>query len=234
MRTTIFEDRIDAGRRLAARLQRYEGRGDVIVLALPRGGVPVAYEVARRIDAPLDVLVVRKLGVPLQPELAFGAVASGGVQVLSRGLIARLGIDDATVEKVTAAARRELRRRELAYRGDQSAPDVKGRTVVLVDDGLATGASMQAAVECVRTLGAARVVVAVPVSSVEGAGRIADGVDDFVCLATPEPFYAIGAFYEDFSQVDDQEVRRVLEHARTASRTAAHGAPGAGIDSGVR
>jgi erythromycin esterase-like protein/predicted phosphoribosyltransferase len=209
-----FKDRAEAGRLLADRLREYAGRDDVVVLALPRGGVPVAFEVARELDAPLDVFVVRKLGVPGREELALGAIATGGTRVLKRPLIQALGIPPDTIEAIDARERRELERRERAYRGEQPPPDVAGRTVILVDDGLATGSTMLAAVEAVRQDDPARVVVAVPVADPEVCTLLGTAADDAVCLITPQPLRAVGEWYEDFSQTTDDEVRALLARAR--------------------
>ena len=198
----------------------YAGRGDVVVLALPRGGVPVAYEVAHMLRAPLDVFVVRKLGVPGHEELAMGAVASGGVRVLNDDVVRGLGIPDHLVDAVTTWERRELRRRERLYRGDRPAPDVRGKTVILVDDGLATGASMHAAIAALRQQGPARIVVAVPTAARETCDALRADVDDVICAITPEPFHAVGLWYEDFSQTTDEEVRELLARAAHADRAA--------------
>ena len=205
-----FRNRAEAGRALAAQLVGYAGRDDVLVLGLPRGGVPVAAEVARALGAPLDVFLVRKLGVPGREELAFGAIASGGARVLNRDVVATLGIDAEAVEEVVARERTELERRAAAYRGTAEPPDVRGRVVILVDDGLATGASMRAAVEAVRGLGPARVVVAVPVAAPQTCEELAPAVDEIVCLLTPEPFFAVGMWYADFSETTDDQVRALL------------------------
>jgi putative phosphoribosyl transferase len=210
-----FADRAEAGRRLAEELRRYAGREDVIVLGLPRGGVPVAAEVARALAAPLDVFLVRKLGVPGREELAFGAIALGGARVLNRDVVATLGIDDATVEAVARREQAELERRAEAYRGSTEPPDVRGCTAILVDDGLATGASMRAAVEAVHGLDPERVVVAVPAAARETCVDIARHVDEIVCLLTPEPFLAVGMWYRDFSETSDDEVRTALAAARS-------------------
>ena len=210
---TRFSDRTEAGRILAEELEPYRGRRDVIVLALPRGGVPVGYEVARRLGVPLDVLIVRKLGVPFQPELAMGAVASGGIRVVNDDVVRELGLDEATVNQATAQARVEVERRERAYRGNRPAPPISGRTVILVDDGLATGATMRAAVQAVRKQGALRVVVAVPVAPPDTAREFEREADEFRCVIEPSPFYAIGTWYTDFAQVQDGEVRRLLTRA---------------------
>ena len=209
-----FDDRQDGGRRLANALRRYAGREDVIVLGLPRGGVPVAAEVARALDAPLDVFLVRKLGVPGREELAFGAIASGGARVLNPDVVGSLGIDERTIEEVSARERAELERRAEAYRGTAAPPDLRDRTVILVDDGLATGASMRAAVEAVRGLGPERVVVAVPAAARQTSDELERTVDEVVCLLTPEPFFAVGMWYRDFSETTDDDVRAALARAR--------------------
>jgi predicted phosphoribosyltransferase len=210
----LFRDRPDAGRRLAERLGPMTG--DVVVLGLPRGGIPVAYEVARALGAPLDVFVVRKLGVPGHEELAMGAIAWGGVRVVNRDVVDALGIPPRVLDEVAAAEGRELERRERSYRGGRPAPDVAGRTVVLVDDGLATGSTMRAAVAALRQLKPARVVVAVPVAAASTCQELRAEVDDVVCAATPEPFVAVGRFYDDFSQTEDEEVSALLADARRA------------------
>jgi putative phosphoribosyl transferase len=212
---TRWADRSEAGRALARELAVEFGDGrhpgavqDVVVLGLPRGGVPVAAEVARALGAPLDLMIVRKLGHPLQPELAMGAIASGDVQVLNDEIAA--DVDPAAFERVLARERAELQRRERLYRGDRPQPALEGRRVVLVDDGLATGATMRAAAKAVAARHPARVIVAVPVGAADSLAHLADEVDDVVCLATPEPFIAIGLWYRDFSQVSDDEVRAIL------------------------
>ncbi|MDQ3998465.1 MAG: phosphoribosyltransferase [Gemmatimonadota bacterium] len=209
-----YRDRTDAGRQLATELPEYAGRPDVIVLALPRGGVPVAFEVASALRAPLDVFIVRKLGVPGHEEYAMGAIATGGVRVLDDRVIRSAGVTRADLEAVTASEERELARRERRYRGDRPPVDVAGRTAILVDDGLATGSTMRAAVAALREERAARVVVAVPIAPPETCDAFRDIVDDIVCARTPEPFYAVGLWYDDFSQTTDDEVRDLL--ARTA------------------
>ncbi len=219
----LFRDRAEAGRFLAARLARYAGRPDVIVLALPRGGVPVGYEVARALGAPLDVFLARKLGVPGREELAMGAIASGGVLVLNDEVVNALGISREEIEQVAATEEEELERRERAYRGERPPPDVRGRIAVLVDDGLATGSSMRAAVAALRKLGPARVVVAVPVGAPETCAEFRGAADEVVCGQTPEPFYAVGIWYEDFAQTTDEEVRELLERAAGASAPAHQG-----------
>ena len=206
----LFHDRVDAGRQLAERLREYAHRGDVVVLGLPRGGVPVAYEVSARLQAPFDVFVVRKLGVPQQPELAMGAIATGGIQVLNDDLISDLAIPPSVVEDVAARERQVLQQRDRAFRDNRPPTDVSGKTVILVDDGLATGASMHAAVLALRGMHPAQVIVAVPVGAGETCDRLAGVADKVVCLATPSPFDAVGLWYEDFSQTTDDEVRRLL------------------------
>jgi predicted phosphoribosyltransferase len=212
-----FRNRIDAGRQLAAALAKYANRPDVIVLGLPRGGIPVAAEVARALHVPLDVFVVRKLGVPGHEEYAMGAIASGGVRLLDRRTVAAAGLTPAQVESVTAAERAELERRERSYRGDRPFPELTRRTVILVDDGLATGASMRAAIEALRQERPARIVVAVPVAAPETCHAFRHVADEIVCAATPEPFYAVGRWYDDFSQTTDQEVHELLASARAPS-----------------
>jgi predicted phosphoribosyltransferase len=202
----LFRDRRDAGRLLAEKLAAYANRPDVLVLALPRGGVPVAYEVARALGAPLDVFVVRKLGVPGYEELAMGAVATGGVRVLNDQLIERLGIPDHMIDAVTARERQELARRERLYRGGRPPPDMSGRSVILVDDGLATGATMKAAIEALRQQNPARIVVAVPTAAPETCEEMKAKADDVICAITPGPFDAVGRWYQNFSQTTDEEV----------------------------
>jgi predicted phosphoribosyltransferase len=206
-----FRDRAEAGRALAQVLSHYAGRDDVIVLGLPRGGVPVAAEVAKRLGAPLDVFLVRKLGVPGHEELAMGAIASGGVLVLDESVLHWLGINEEQIQKALARELDELRRREAIYRDGRPLPDLKGKTVILVDDGLATGASMQAAARAVRRYEPARIVIAVPVASRATCDELRDEVDEVVCAATPAPFYAVGNWYEDFTQTSDDEVRELLD-----------------------
>jgi len=205
-----FLDRTDAGIRLAGHLAAYVGRADVVVLGLPRGGVPVAAEVARALGAPLDVFCVRKLGVPGEPELAMGAIATGGVVVVNEAVVAEISAPPELVAEVAAAERAELDRRERAYRGDRPPLPLAGRTVVLVDDGLATGASMRAAVRAVRSAGPARVVVAVPVAAAETCRSLEAEADEVVCPLAPKGFRAVGGWYEDFSTTSDDEVRRCL------------------------
>jgi putative phosphoribosyl transferase len=212
----LFRDRADAGRQLAAELTHYAGRADVRVLALPRGGVPVVAEVAEALGAPLDVFLVRKLGVPGQEELAMGAIASGGVRVLNDRVIRMVRPSEAEIDRVVEAESRELRRREREYGADRPPLDVRGKTVILVDDGLATGSTMRAAVAAVRKLDPARVVVAVPVGSAETCEEFEGEADETVCAREPDPFYAVGAWYDDFSQTTDDEVRELLGRTGTA------------------
>lgn len=208
-----YRNRRDAGRRLALSLGEYAGRLDVLVLALPRGGVPVGYEVARALGVPLDVFVVRKLGVPGQQELAMGALASGGVTLVDEALVAQMRIPHPDVQRVIAREQAELTRREQLYRGSRAPLDVRDRTIILVDDGLATGASVQAAVAALRRHGPASIVVASPVGSREACRAIAALVDGCTCAAMPEPFYAVGLWYEDFGETTDDEVRALLTRA---------------------
>jgi predicted phosphoribosyltransferase len=210
MTTRRFRNRAEAGRRLAEALQDYAGRDDVVVLALPRGGVPVGFEVARALGAPLDVFLVRKLGVPGHEELAMGAVASGGVRVLNEELVRRLGLSPQELEEIVARAEAELERREAAYRGDRPRTDVRGKVAILVDDGLATGATMRAAVEALRREGPAKLVVAVPTGAAESCEDLRPLVGELVCLTTPQPFYAVGLWYDDFTPTTDDEVRELL------------------------
>jgi putative phosphoribosyl transferase len=208
-----FDNRTEAGQRLGKALQQYAGRHDVIVLALPRGGVPVAFEVCEAIGAALDLMLVRKLGTPGQEELAMGAIAPGGVQVLNRDVVESMRISEKTIEAVARRERKELERRQQAYRGDRPPPQVQGRCVILVDDGLATGATMRSAIRAIRQQQPARVVVAVPVAPVETIEALRREADEVVCLVTPEPFWAIGRFYLDFPQTSDEEVKALLARA---------------------
>ena len=209
----LYRDRSEAGRLLAARMTKHANRNDVIVLALPRGGVPVAYEVAHAIHAPLDVFIVRKLGVPGHEELAMGAVASGGVQVINEQVVQQLSLSQEQIDQAAARELREIERREQSYRGDRPHPELQGKVVILIDDGLATGATMLAAVRAVRLQDPSRIVVAVPVASAETCEMIRPEVEEIVCVATPEPFYAVGLWYEDFSQTTDEEVHDLLARA---------------------
>ncbi|HKO14876.1 MAG TPA: phosphoribosyltransferase [Gemmatimonadaceae bacterium] len=215
-----FENRREAGRLLADALSEYAGRGDVVVLGLPRGGVPVAFEIATALDAPLDVFIVRKLGMPGHEEYGIGAIASGGVRVLDEDVLRSYGIDGATLERITARERRELERREKLYRDDRPFPDLHGRVVILVDDGLATGSTMSAAVAALRAEHPREIVVAVPVGAPERCDALSREVDRMLCLRTPEPFYAVGLWYRDFDQTTDEEVHDLLE--RAAARMAEH------------
>jgi predicted phosphoribosyltransferase len=207
----VFRDRKDAGRRLSEKLRHHAGDPNLVVLALPRGGVPVAFEVASALQAPLDVFLVRKIGVPGQEELAMGAVATGGVRVLNQGIVQALDIPAEALDAMTEQARLELTQRERLYRDDRPPPEVKGRTVILVDDGLATGSSMRAAVAAMRQQHPARIIVAVPVASASTCEELQDEVEEVVCLLTPEPFHAVGLWYEDFSQTTDEEIRELLD-----------------------
>jgi len=220
----LFRDRFDAGRQLAARLQRYAGR-DVVVLALPRGGVPVGYEVARALGAPLEVFLVRKLGVPGHEELAMGAIASGGVRVLNEEVVHKLGIPAEVVDAVTEQEQQELERRVRTYRGDRPAPEVRDRIVILVDDGLATGSTMRAAVAALRQLRPRRIVVAVPVGAPETCADLQQEADESICAREPEPFFAVGAWYDNFSQTTDEEVRDLLRRAARREEAAAPSQP---------
>jgi predicted phosphoribosyltransferase len=215
-----FRDRREAGRLLAEKLTAYAGHPDVLVLALPRGGVPVAYEVAQALQAPLDVFLVRKLGVPGQEELAMGAVSTGGVRVLNEPVVVGLRIPAQVIETVTAVQQRELAARERIYRGDRPPPDVRSRTVILVDDGLATGATMRAAVAGLRRQEPARVVVAVPIAAAETCAELQAEADEVICALTPRPFHSVGLWYQDFTQTTDDEVRDLLARAPRADRAA--------------
>ncbi|MBI2821974.1 MAG: phosphoribosyltransferase [Acidobacteria bacterium] len=213
-----FRDRTEAGRLLAARLGSYANRSDVLVLGLPRGGVPVAFEVARALNAPLDVFLVRKLGVPGHEELAMGAIASGGVRVVNDDVVGYLQIQESTIEAIAARESVELQRRERLYRADRPRPTVSGRTVLVIDDGLATGSSMRAAVAALRPQQPARLVVAVPVAPLSTCRDLQAMVDEVVCLSTPEPFDGVGRWYENFAQITDGEVRDLLERSLAQPR----------------
>lgn len=208
-----FPNRREAGLLLAARLSAYADRDDVLVLGLPRGGVPVAYEVARRLHAPLDVFVVRKLGVPACPELAMGAVATGEVRVLNTEIVLAYGISEPEIDEITAAEKQELRRREIAYRGHEGSPEVRGKTVILIDDGVATGSTIKAAVRALEIQLPARVIVAVPVAPASCDLDLADEVDEFITLIAPTDFSAVGQWYDDFGQTSDDEVVDLLRSA---------------------
>ena len=205
-----FRNRAEAGRVLAADLARYEGRTDLIVLALPRGGVPVGHEVARALGAPLDVFLVRKLGLPGHEELAMGAIASGDIRLINEEVVRAYDVSDADIEAVTAVEQQELERRERIYRDNRPLPALHDRTVILVDDGLATGATMRVAILALRQESPARIVVAVPVAAAETCDDFRTLVDDVVCAETPSPFYAVGLWYEDFAQTTDEEVHDLL------------------------
>lgn len=207
-----FRDRTEAGQVLASRLTAYAHRPDVLVLALPRGGVVVAFEVAKALHVPLDVLIIRKLGVPGYEELAMGAIASGGVQVLNDEVVRMLVLSTEVINKVTVQEQHELERREHLYRGDRPASDVQGRTIILVDDGIATGATMRAAIATVRKRQPARIIVAVPVAASATCEALETQVDELICIIRPEEFYSVGFWYEHFAQTTDKEVRDLLEH----------------------
>ncbi|QOV21863.1 phosphoribosyltransferase [Anabaenopsis elenkinii] len=212
----VFKNRTIAGQMLARELAEYANTTNVIVLALPRGGVPVGFEVAQGLNAPLDVLVVRKLGVPEQEELAMGAIASGGVRIINEHIINLMNISEETIARVAAQEERELERRELLYRGDRPDPELEGHIVILVDDGLATGATMWAAVASVRRHHPATMVIAVPVGAAATCQELQTAVNQVVCLATPEPFYSVGLWYEHFPQTTDEQVRDLLRQAETS------------------
>jgi predicted phosphoribosyltransferase len=225
-----FRDRAEAGRILASRLTKYAGRPGVLVLGLPRGGLPVAFEVAQALKAPLDVFLVRKLGVPGQEELAMGAIATGGVRVLNADVVRALGIANEVIDAVAAQEQRELERREQAYRDNRPAPQMRSRTVILIDDGLATGSTMRAAISALRQQAPARIIVAVPVGAAETCAELHDEADEFICARIPEPFYAVGLWYRNFSQTTDEEVHELLEkaledHARNMPRPSENGRP---------
>jgi predicted phosphoribosyltransferase len=218
-----FADRAEAGRMLGEALSVYAGRIDVLVLALPRGGVPVAYEIARMLAVPLDIWLVRKLGAPGQEELAMGAMAGTDTLVLNKEIIKLLNIDEASINAAIARERTELERRNKLYRRGMPAPDIQGKTIILVDDGLATGATMHAAIVSLRNAGAARIVVAVPVGTTSACRKIRQEADDLVCLYTPEPFFGVGQWYDNFIQTADEEVLALLGQETTHRRTT--GAP---------
>jgi putative phosphoribosyl transferase len=208
--TSKFRNRAEAGKLLARQLTTYANCKDVLVLGLPRGGVPVAFEIAKSLNAPLDICLVRKLGVPNHEELAMGAIASGGVRVLNYDVVNSLGIDNQTIDEVTAKELRELQRRDRAYRGDRPLPEIKNRTVILVDDGIATGSTMRAAIAILLPQRPQRLIVAVPVAPPSTGEELQAEVDEIVCLVMPESLHAIGLWYEDFSQTTDAEVRELL------------------------
>jgi putative phosphoribosyl transferase len=206
----IFKDRVDAGRKLAKKLSEYANRSDVIILALPRGGVPVAFEVAKELNVKMDIFIVRKLGVPENKELAMGAIASDNICVLNEDVIRFFQIPQRVIDEVAGNEPRELERRERLYRGNRPKPDIGGSTVILIDDGLATGATMRAAAAAVKTKNPAKIVIAVPTAAPDTCRDFEDEVDETICVATPEPFYGVGAWYEDFSQTTDTEVCELL------------------------
>jgi putative phosphoribosyl transferase len=208
-----YINRSEAARPLAEALQPYAGRSDVLILGLPRGGVPVAYKVAQTLKVSLDLMLVRKLGVPGHEELAMGAIATGGIRVLNDDVVEGLGISDADIERIAAREQQELQRRDRVYRGNRPPPDMEGQCVILVDDGLATGATMRSAIAAVRRQNPARLVVAVPVAPLHTVARLREEADEVVCPATPEPFFSIGQWYEDFAPVSDEDVRALLEQA---------------------
>ena len=214
----IFRDRTEAGKYLATKLLSYKDRQDALVLALPRGGVPVAFEVAQALRVPLDIFLVRKLGVPGHEELAMGAISTGGVRVLNEDTVDYLRIPEHIIDSIATEELKELKRRELAYRGNRPEPDVKGKTVIIIDDGLATGSTIRAAAQALRQQQPARIVVAVPVSAPETCDEYRIGVDEIICAVTPEPFFGVGMWYLDFSQTTDEEVRDLLERARGEKR----------------
>lgn len=213
----LFQNRTTAGQALADRLLAYANRSDVLVLGLPRGGVPVAFEVAQALHAPLDVFLVRKLGVPGQEELAMGAIASGSIKVLNHDIIEALHLSEAEIDRVTARQQQELERREQLYRQNRPFPQLRDRTVILVDDGLATGATMRAAVKAIQLQQPAAIVVAVPVASPETQQELATQVDEIVCVETPTPFYSVGSWYAEFPQTTDTQVRELLQQAGTVT-----------------
>jgi putative phosphoribosyl transferase len=214
----LFQDRTDAGRTLAKKLSHYVDRKDIVVLGMPRGGVPVAFEVAQSLRVPLDVFIVRKLGVPGQEELAMGAIASGGIRVLNDVVIRSKRISEAVIDAVTERERIELDRRELAYRGHRAAPIVRGKTVILVDDGIATGSTMLAAVAALKQQPPVRIVVAAPAAPVESCDELQQVVDEVVVIVRPDPFYSVGQSYEIFGQISDEEVQKLLRDTRRHSR----------------
>ena len=209
----IFRDRTEAGQVLASKLTKYVNQVNTVILALPRGGVPVAYEIGKELGLPVDIFVVRKLGVPGHEELAMGAIASGGVRHINRDVVDQLRIDSETIDVASRREQKEIERREQLYRGQRPPVDVRNKTVILVDDGLATGSTMRAAIAALRQHRPARIVVAVPAAAPRTCSDIADEVDEIICAATPEPFYAVGQWYQEFSQTTDDEVRDLLARA---------------------
>jgi predicted phosphoribosyltransferase len=209
----LFKDRADAGKKLVKELSKYANRSDVLILALPRGGVPVAFEVAKELNVEMDIFIVRKLGVPGNEELAMGAIASDNIRVLNEDVVSSYQISEKTIDIVAVREIRELERRESAYRGNRPKPEIKGKTVILIDDGLATGATMRAAVAALKTKNPAKIVVAVPTAAADTCMFFKEKVDEIICVATPEPFYGVGAWYDDFSQTTDKEVCDLLDKA---------------------
>lgn len=214
-----FRDRTEAGQKLAEQLSAYGNRPDVLVLGLPRGGVPVAFEIAKALNAPLDVFVVRKLGVPDRPELAMGAIASGGVRVLNQDVVRSFDISNQIIDRVTESEQKELQRRENLYRGNRPAPDYTDRTIILVDDGLATGATMRAAVQALRQHKPTRIAIAVPIAAPETCQEFRAQVDEITCFLTPERLWAVGRGYEDFRQTTDEEVQELLDRSHLLSHS---------------
>lgn len=214
----IFHDRRDAGRQLAHALTAHKNKPDTLVLALPRGGVPVGYEIAKALHLPLDLMLVRKLGTPGHEELAMGAIAEGGVQVLNQDIIRNLGISSRSIERVVETEGEELRRRSHAYRIGTPVPELEGKTIILVDDGMATGANMRAAARAASQRLAKTIIIAIPVASDSAYGLLREEADEIVCLNMPEPFYGVGAFYRDFSQTSDEEVKTLLKEAMEYER----------------
>ncbi|MGB9939841.1 phosphoribosyltransferase [Methanosarcina sp.] len=210
----LFKDRVDAGRKLAKELSKYANRSDVLILALPRGGVPVAFEVAKELNVKMDVFIVRKLGVPGNEELAMGAISSDNIRVLNEDVVRSFQIPERVIDMVSENELRELERRESTYRGGRPKPEISGSTVILIDDGLATGATMRAAAAAIKTKNPAKVVVAVPTAAPDTCEFFGKEVDEVICVTTPEPFYGVGAWYVDFSQTTDEEVIELLEKAR--------------------
>lgn len=208
---TQFRDRITAGRHLATRLKAYQNRPNTLVMALPRGGVPVAYKVAQALNLPLDICLVRKLGVPGHPELALGEIASGGIRILNDDILSGRNISEETLERVTTTELRELRRRDRVYRGDRPQPVIRDQTIILIDDGIATGATMRAAIAVLKAQRPQKIIVAIPVAPLDTFQALSAEADQVICLATPNPFYALGFWYENFAQVTDDEVRQLLE-----------------------
>lgn len=211
----LFKDRVDAGRKLAKELSKYANRPDVLILALPRGGVPVAFEVAKELNVKMDVFIVRKLGVPGNEELAMGAIASDNIRVLNDDVIRSFHISEQVIDSVAANELSEIKRRERTYRGDRPKPEISGSTIILIDDGLATGATMRAAAAALKTKNPAKIVVAVPTAAPDTCRFFEKKVDEVICVATPEPFYGVGAWYENFSQTADKEVCELLDKARS-------------------